>query len=283
MGAAMTSPAKLVAMCNELLAVSHHTNYVQVIARELKSRLTEDADPLAKARDAFLNLIADAKEFEEIYDGDEVDGLAVSYVYYKLQFAGHLDIRALCEALGIKSKIGAYHYEESPKETIERYIEEDVSALNPTLDRLAPRAGGSDEMEARQARVRASLDKMPAVEPPPAEPVTPPKDKDYYRYPPGMTEHAKLKVRIYYAMMDGRYEGRGVAAVQIAEDIATDLEKAGVIRTAPVVDPVKLIEHCRRYSEAIVWDSFPEHLASAVLGRKRHKHKSRPRLRSGGL
>lgn len=71
-----------------------------------------------KAREAFLDLIADAKRFEEICDGDEVNGMAAVYLSYEMTVDGR-QLADLADALGVQAR-----YMESPGDAIRRVIEE---------------------------------------------------------------------------------------------------------------------------------------------------------------
>lgn len=76
-------------------------------------------DPLTKAREAFLNLIADASEWEEDPDGDMNDaGAMIDLTTYKLR-TGRMQLEELAEALGIKRA-----YDESVKDAIDRAVQE---------------------------------------------------------------------------------------------------------------------------------------------------------------
>lgn len=77
---------------------------------------------VALARDCLLNLIADAKRFDEDVDGDEVNGSTVVYVSYHIT-TDESQLRELTEALGIRIQWG-----ESVGEALHRTLEEDVQA-----------------------------------------------------------------------------------------------------------------------------------------------------------
>jgi hypothetical protein len=57
------------------------------------------------ARDCLLNLIADAKRFDEDVDGDEVNGRSVVYVDYHITTSDS-QLRDLAETLGITPRWG---------------------------------------------------------------------------------------------------------------------------------------------------------------------------------
>lgn len=61
-------------------------------------------DDITKAREAFLNMIADAVEWEEQPDGDvDSNGRMMDCTTYKL-ITGWRQLEELCEALGIERK-----------------------------------------------------------------------------------------------------------------------------------------------------------------------------------
>lgn len=74
---------------------------------------------LALARDCLLNLVADAKRFDEDVDGDEVNGRAVVYIAYHIT-TDESQLRDLAEALGIR--LG---WNETVGDALKRAIRED--------------------------------------------------------------------------------------------------------------------------------------------------------------
>lgn len=73
---------------------------------------------LEKARDAFLNMLADALEFEEQPDGDvNESGHMIDCTTYKI-ITGYRQFEELCEALGIKRD----RYDEPLINAIDRHI-----------------------------------------------------------------------------------------------------------------------------------------------------------------
>lgn len=75
------------------------------------------SDQIAKAREAFLNLIADAKVWEEDVDGDADEyGRLIVYVSYRIE-TDQMQLEELAEALGITTKWG-----ESIKDAIDRAV-----------------------------------------------------------------------------------------------------------------------------------------------------------------
>jgi hypothetical protein len=84
---------------------------------------------MTSAREAFLNLIADARRFDEQVDGDEVNGRAVVYISYVIE-TGHEQLKDLAEALGIKL----------------RFAETAGDAIKRALDLPPPPASGTQEV-----------------------------------------------------------------------------------------------------------------------------------------
>jgi hypothetical protein len=78
------------------------------------------ADPLADAREAFLNMVADAKKWEFEYDGDETGCWATVTMV-----SDHGQVQELCDALGM---IGPY--DEGLDERIARYVEMPATPLD---------------------------------------------------------------------------------------------------------------------------------------------------------
>lgn len=80
-----------------------HTNGSRLSPRDIMDehfqRCRDEA--IWGAREAFLNMLADAKRFEEDVDGDEVNGATVVYVTYHLS-TDESQFRELVEALGIR-------------------------------------------------------------------------------------------------------------------------------------------------------------------------------------
>ena len=75
---------------------------------------------IESAREAFLNMIADADRFDEDVDGDADDyGRPVFTINYHLT-VGHHQLQELCDALGIKAK----RYDETLKDAIDKAISE---------------------------------------------------------------------------------------------------------------------------------------------------------------
>jgi len=87
------------------------------------------------AREAFYNLIADARRWDEQFDGDADDhGRPIVSVYYYLELDGHSQLEELCDALGVPPG----KWEESLKDRIDRAIDE---SSPPTRAALATREG----------------------------------------------------------------------------------------------------------------------------------------------
>ncbi len=79
-------------------------------------------EAVAMARECFLNMLADAKRFDEDVDGDEVNGRTVMYVSYHIT-TDESQFRELVDALGIK--VG---WSESTMDALTRAIEEPAKA-----------------------------------------------------------------------------------------------------------------------------------------------------------
>lgn len=76
-------------------------------------------DPIAMARECFLNMIADARRFDEQVDGDET-GVSVDFFIE----TGESQLRELCESLGIKPK-----WQQSTMEAITEALDTPVKVL----------------------------------------------------------------------------------------------------------------------------------------------------------
>lgn len=82
------------------------------------------ADLLAAAREAFLDLRADAQRWDEDVDGDtDSNGRTVVYVNYHATF-GNRQLEDLCEALGIRVPFG-----ETAGDAIDRVIADGAAAM----------------------------------------------------------------------------------------------------------------------------------------------------------
>lgn len=80
---------------------------------------------LTQPREVFYNLVADARRFDEQFDGDADDyGRSVVSVYYYIELDGHSNLEELCDVLGVPPA----RYEESLKDRIDRAIEETAPA-----------------------------------------------------------------------------------------------------------------------------------------------------------
>lgn len=80
------------------------------------------------AREAFLNMIADAEKWEEDVDGDcGDDGRSVMYINYDLR-TGHSQLQELCETIGIEPK----RYDQTLFERIDELISEPSPNLTPS-------------------------------------------------------------------------------------------------------------------------------------------------------
>ena len=74
-------------------------------------------DPIPHIREAFLNLIADAREFREEYDGDGEGG---DHSYHTI--LGERQLQELCELIGISNR-----FDETIGGAVERLIEHGVN------------------------------------------------------------------------------------------------------------------------------------------------------------
>ncbi len=84
----------------------------------VRAALSPRVDAVDNARDAFLNMIADATRWDEDVDGDrDDDGRPIMTIDYHLTI-GHSQLQELCDALGIKAK----GYDETLKEAIDAAI-----------------------------------------------------------------------------------------------------------------------------------------------------------------
>lgn len=69
-----------------------------------KARAEASAKALADAREAFLSIVTDAKEFDENYDGDaDGDGRLVTTLDYSIRHFPAYALKDLCEAFGIRA------------------------------------------------------------------------------------------------------------------------------------------------------------------------------------
>lgn len=76
---------------------------------------------LSMARECFLNMLAEARRWDVDYDGDEVNGRAVSYVTHFIEVDGFA-FDQLAEALGIKPA-----FMQTMEDTVRRAIAEPPS------------------------------------------------------------------------------------------------------------------------------------------------------------
>lgn len=92
---------------------------VRDMADKLRNTLNP-SDPLATARECFLNLVADARRFDEDVDGD-CDGVTISFFIE----TGESQLRELCEALGIHPK-----WMQSTMEAIQEALDAPIGGTN---------------------------------------------------------------------------------------------------------------------------------------------------------
>jgi 3-deoxy-D-arabino-heptulosonate 7-phosphate (DAHP) synthase len=104
-------------------AVGGYTNEPRFVMDDHFQRVHDEA--VALARECFLNMLADAKRFDEDVDGDEVNGRAVMYVSYHIT-TDESQFRELVDALGIK--VG---WTESTFDAVTRAIEEPSPTQSP--------------------------------------------------------------------------------------------------------------------------------------------------------
>ena len=83
---------------------------------------TQTADPLEDAREAFLNMVADAKKWEFETDGEYDDDGRPHCWCTVTMVSDHGQLTELCDALGM---VGPY--DESIEDRIARYVDMAVS------------------------------------------------------------------------------------------------------------------------------------------------------------
>lgn len=102
---------------------------IDSLTRQIEAGKAGIEEMKAATREAFLNMIADAKVWKENVDGDEVNGRAVIYVDYDIN-VGHEQLSALCETIGIKEDFTVF----SLFEAINRAVETDPSPPQATQE-----------------------------------------------------------------------------------------------------------------------------------------------------